>query len=175
MGRTYDEEYAEFATGAMRDLRRTAYLMCHDWHRAEDIAQDTLLKMYDAWPRIRDHDGLMPYARRVLLRAFIDNRRRPWHREALVDPPSPLTAVAGSDRVDNRLLVLAALAELPPRRRACVVLRYYLELSVAETADALSCAEGTVKSQTAHGLSDLRTSLERRGFSNVDFPEGVVA
>lgn len=88
MGRTYDQQYAEFAAGAMRDLRRMAYLMCHDWHRAEDIAHDTLLKMYDAWPRIRDHDGLMPYARKALLRAFIDNRRRPWHREALIDPPT---------------------------------------------------------------------------------------
>ncbi|WP_109508795.1 SigE family RNA polymerase sigma factor [Nocardioides speluncae] len=175
MGRTYDHEYAEFATGAMRDLRRMAYLMCHDWHRAEDVAQDTLLKMYDAWPRIRDHEGLMPYARRVLVRAFIDNRRRPWHREALVEPPNPPAVSADMDGVADRMLVLAALSELPPRRRACVVLRYYLQLSVAETAIVMACAEGTVKSQTKRGLEDLRDALERRGFTNVDFSGGVVA
>lgn len=175
MGRKYDGEFVEFATVAIRDLRRTAYLMGWDWQHAEDLAQEALLKLYDAWPRIRDHEGLMPYARRTLMHAFVDSKRRPWRREVLVDSPTPPAVASGDGRVDDRMLVRDALAALPPRRRACVVLRYYDELSVAETAHVLGCSEGAVKSQTARGLDDLRARLENLGFTGFDFLKGAVA
>jgi RNA polymerase sigma-70 factor (sigma-E family) len=156
--RRYDDEYVAFASHAHPSLRRTAYLLCGDWHRAEDAAQEVLIRLYRRWPRIERQEGLQPYARRVLVRILIDQSRRPWRREVAVDElPEATTEELGA--VDDRMVLIAALSRLPPRRRACLVLRYYEELSVRDTANALGCSEGTVKSQTADGLNDLRRVL----------------
>jgi RNA polymerase sigma-70 factor (sigma-E family) len=159
VAKRYDDEYVEFATHAFRELRRTAYLLCGDWHRAEDAAQDALIRLYRRWPKVERKEGLLAYARRTLVRTLVDQARRPWRREVSVEytPDAPVPGALGA--VDDRLLLIMALKRLPTRRRACLVLRYYDELSVRETAQALGCAEGTVKSQTARGLDDLRRAL----------------
>jgi RNA polymerase sigma-70 factor (sigma-E family) len=168
-----DEQYVAFASSARADLRRTAYLICGDWHRADDVAQEALIRIYSAWGRIERTSGLLPYARRTVVRLLIDHSRRPWRRELPGVPAEPPPTHDQTDLVDNRLVLLHALAQLPPRRRACVVLRYFDDLSVAETAAALGCVEGTVKSQTARGIDELRSILERHGFTGLDLLKGA--
>jgi RNA polymerase sigma-70 factor (sigma-E family) len=160
--RAQDEaEFTEFAAITIRRLRRTAYLMCGDWHRAEDAAQDALVKVYRRWNRINRGDGLNGYAHRCVVTAVLDQSRKPWRRERLSDGDeqvTPLPDTVGS--VDDRLLVVQALGALPPSQRACVVLRHYTDLSVEQTADILGIGTGGVKSQTSRGLARLRELLD---------------
>jgi RNA polymerase sigma-70 factor (sigma-E family) len=155
-----DAEFTEFAATMVRPLRRTAYLMCGDWHRAEDAAQDALVKVYRRWNRIERREGVRSYAHRAVVTSVLDQSRKPWRREHSGD--SDETALVEPDiggPVDNRLLVIKALAQLAPSQRACVVLRYYNDLSVEETADVLGVSQGGVKSQTSRGLDRLRELL----------------
>jgi RNA polymerase sigma-70 factor (sigma-E family) len=148
-------------------LRRSAYLLCGDWHLADDLAQQTLIKMHDAWPRIARRHQPVSYARKTLLRCWLDERRRPWRRseERGDDVPEPLDHDADPARRHEHALardeLLDALATVPPRQRAVLVLRFFESLSVEETARALGCSAGTVKSQTARGLTALRVSVDR--------------
>jgi RNA polymerase sigma-70 factor (sigma-E family) len=160
VSKNYDDEYVEFASHALRELRRTAYLLCGDWHRAEDAVQDVLIRLYRRWPRVERREGMGAYARRALVRTLIDQSRRPWRREIAVDATPEQATAAEMRAVDDRLMLIAALSQLSPRRRACLVLRYYDQLSVRETAHAMGCSEGTVKSQTSDGLNDLRRVLD---------------
>ncbi len=157
-----DAEFTEFAAITIRRLRRTAYLMCGDWHRAEDAAQDALVKVYRRWHRIDRTQGLNGYAHQCLVTAVFDQSRKPWRRERLVDTDEqagPLPDPVGT--VDDRMLVVEALATLPPSQRACVVLRHYADLSLEQTADILGIGVGGVKSQTSRGLTRLRELLDQ--------------
>jgi RNA polymerase sigma-70 factor (sigma-E family) len=151
-----EQEYREFVVARMEPLRRTAYLLCRDWHSADDLVSITIGKLYRNWRRVRAAENVDAYARRVLLHAWLDERRRPWRREepAATLPERP--AGPGGSGIADRLLLLDLLAQLPPRRRAVVVLRFYCDLSVEETAAILQISEGTVKSQAARGLAALR-------------------
>ncbi|MDX2967757.1 SigE family RNA polymerase sigma factor [Kribbella solani] len=161
--RASDEaEFTEFAGVMVRRLRRTAYLMCGDWHRAEDAAQDALVKVYRRWNRIDRSQGLNGYAHQCLVTAVFDQSRKPWRRrERLIDVDESLQLkdVAGS--VDDRMLVVQALATLPPGQRACVVLRHYADLSLEQTAEIVGIGVGGVKSQASRGLSQLRELLDQ--------------
>jgi RNA polymerase sigma-70 factor (sigma-E family) len=151
-----DREFGEFVDARALVMRRTAYLLCGDWHRAEDIVQTALIKLYVAWSRVRK-DSVDAYARKVLVRTAIDEGRRGFfQRERSVDavPEHPVT----DDSADFDLRL--ALDALPPGQRAVVVLRYWEDLSVTETARILGRTEGTVKSQAAKGLAALRDLLE---------------
>ncbi|ADB32320.1 RNA polymerase, sigma-24 subunit, ECF subfamily [Kribbella flavida DSM 17836] len=163
MRRRSEADFTEFAAAALRRLRRTAYLMCGDWHRAEDAAQDALVRVYRAWDRLDHHAGLNTYAHRAVVSVVLDQAKRPWRREFLDDevPDQPLPDPART--VDDRLLVIEALARLAPRQRACVVLRHYADLSIEETAQVLGIGTGAVKSQTSRGLAALREQLHRPG------------
>jgi RNA polymerase sigma-70 factor (sigma-E family) len=155
---TRDDFDAYFAARA-HALRATAYLLCGDWHRAEDITQVAMTKLYLAWPRLREH-GMDSYARKVVVRTFLAENRRLWRRREHVTHELPeLVMDAGAEDVDRRLLVEAALATVPPRQRAVLVLRYWNDLSVEDTADVLDCSTGTVKSQAARGIAALRKRL----------------
>jgi RNA polymerase sigma-70 factor (sigma-E family) len=142
----------------MDQLRRTAYLLCGDWHTADDLVSTALVKLLRHWRRVSTMDNIDAYARRTLLRAWLDERRRPWRREQpwAVLPDSASTP--GHD-VADRMALLTLLNELPARRRAVLVLRFFCDLSVEETAEALGCTAGTVKSQTARALDTLRARL----------------
>lgn len=162
MSRSYDEEFTAFAAASLADLRRTAYLMCSDWHKAEDAAQEALIRVYRSWRRVERREGLLAYARRTTIRILIDDSRRPARRERSteIDDHHGGGTPAPDVEIVERDAMVRALAGLTPRRRACVVLRYYHQLSVTETAAALGCSEGTVKSQTSDALRALRPLLE---------------
>ncbi|MET7993892.1 SigE family RNA polymerase sigma factor [Amycolatopsis sp. NPDC005232] len=154
----WDGEFARYFGERAHSLRATAYLLCGDWHRAEDLTQAALLKLYLAWPRLSRHDSLDAYARKIVLRTFLaENRRSRWKRERLTDAPPDVPTTDAETEHD--MLVRQALAVLAPRQRAVLVLRYFEDLSVDETAAALGCSTGTVKSQAARGLATLRNRL----------------
>ena len=156
MSATDEAAFRAFASTRRPMLRRTAYLLCGDWHQADDLVQTTLVKLYGAWRRVQrsEPDG---YARRILLRCFLDERRRPWRRETPGQLPEEPGMVSPYDV--ERLDVHTALASLPPRQRATLVLRFWIDATVTETASILGCSEGTVKSQTARALTHLRDLL----------------
>lgn len=155
-----EHEFTEFADSVWRDLRRTAYLMCGDWQRAEDATQEALVKLYVAWSRLDRGRGLRAYAHRTVASAVLDQSKRPWRRErSHAEIPEQSTNEDGSEQRARRDVVMGALSALGPGQRACVVLRYDADLSVAETARLLGLSEGTVKSQTARGLATLRAAL----------------
>ncbi|ATE57714.1 MULTISPECIES: RNA polymerase sigma factor [Actinosynnema] len=166
MGKADEQAFRDFAERQAGALRRTAYLFCGDWHTAEDLMQATLLKLYQAWHRVEWRDNANAYARKVLLRTWLDERRRPWRRAEQRDGELPEVADAAADpdlageRLWARDLVHAGLLRVPPRQRAVLVLRYFEDLPVSEVAVAMGCTEGTVKSQTARGLVALRAAVE---------------
>jgi RNA polymerase sigma-70 factor (sigma-E family) len=152
-----DDEFEEYVVQRRAQLRRTAYLLCGDVHRAEDLVQTTLMKLYVAWPRVEraSADG---YARRILVNSSIDESKRPWRREA-----PGLDGIEASAReglaAEDRSAIVAALAQLPAGQRRVVVLRHFLGLSVEEAAADLDCSTGTVKSQTSRALAALNQLL----------------
>jgi RNA polymerase sigma-70 factor (sigma-E family) len=162
-----DEEFSAFVVSRRVGLLRTACMLtAGDTHLAEDLVQTALARLYVAWPRVRRSDSADAYVRRILVNAYIDEMRRPrWRRERYVadvaDLPDSLVppsyGLAG-DSVDGDM-IRAALAALPRRMRAAVVLRHWMDLSTGETAGLLNCSEGTVKSQTAKGIARLRDLL----------------
>ncbi|MGW6278464.1 SigE family RNA polymerase sigma factor [Kribbella sp. NPDC055071] len=161
MRRRDETEFTEFVVVAARRMRRTAYLMCGDRHQAEDAVQDALVRIYRRWSHLRRSEGLMGYAHRAVVTAVLDQSRRRWRREVVREVDAivvtePYDAVAV---VDNRAVVVQALSALPARQRACVVLRYYADFSIEQTADALGIGAGSVKSQTSRGLAQLRGML----------------
>ena len=145
---------------ARRDaIRRTAYLMCGDWHRADDHTQAAFVALHRHWRRVRDKGALDAWMRRTLMRAVVDESRRPWRRERFTDDVVAVDKVVADPDVTTRHVLVDGLRSVPPRQRAVLVLRYLDGLDVAATAAALGCSEGTVKSQTSHGLAALRTAL----------------
>lgn len=151
-----DREFGEYVDARALVMRRTAYLLCGDWHRAEDIVQNALIKLYVAWSRVRT-DAVDAYARKILVRTAIDEQRRGFfRRESTVEVVPEQITVDHTEDVDLR----RALDALPPGQRAVVVLRYWEDLSIAETAHLLGRTEGTVKSQAAKGLATLKELLE---------------
>lgn len=153
-----DDEFVEFVRACSTPLRRTAFLMCGDWHRSEDLVQSTLAKMFRAWSRVQGMDQREAYARQVLVRTAIDESRRFWHRER---PSDALPDRSGPEADPDLAIDLRrALAALPVRQRATLVLRHWEDLPVPEVARLLRCSEGTVKSQSAKALATLRTMIE---------------
>jgi RNA polymerase sigma-70 factor (sigma-E family) len=153
-----DNEYTEYVTAALPWLRRTAYLLCGDVHRADDVVQVAITRLYTNWRRARAADNLDAYVRAILVRTFLNERRRPWSRVRLFERVDELRSVANPD-FETREEIRVALMRVPPGQRAVLVLRFLFDLPVAEAAKALRCSEGTVKSQTAAGLAALRTQL----------------
>lgn len=152
-----DEAFTAFVAARRPHLVRVAYALCGDWHRADDLVQTALLKLYATWRRV-ESGSEEAYVRTILVRAHIDQTRRPWWKRErsgdLPERPGP------ADQVEERSELFEALQELPEMQRKVVVLRHWLQLSVAETARELRISEGTVKSHSSRGLSALRTCLE---------------
>jgi RNA polymerase sigma-70 factor (sigma-E family) len=151
------DDFREFVRGRFEPLRALAYVTCGDWQAAEDAVAGSLAKLYLRWGKVAAPDA---YARTMVVRAAIHEKRRPWRRERAVGDAFP--DVAGPDpskAVDERLRLTAALAHVPTRQRAVLVLRFLEGLSVEETAEILGCRPGTVKSQSARGLDTLRAVL----------------
>jgi RNA polymerase sigma-70 factor (sigma-E family) len=154
----HDAAFSDFVAARQTHLRRIAYALCGDWHRAEDLLQTALTKLYVAWPRIRHEGGEEAYVRQIMVRANIDESRRPWRRERSTDV-LPERAEDPS-QVEERSALFDALQSLPEQQRKVVVLRHWLGLSVRETATELRISEGTVKSHSSRGLTALQAVLE---------------
>jgi RNA polymerase sigma-70 factor (sigma-E family) len=152
-----DEEFAEFAEAAAERLRTTAYMMCRDWHLAQDLTQTALTRLYLGWRQARQADNLTAYAQKILLRAYLDHRRRRSSSETVVEVIHDTTG--HQDQPDLRLTMLDALGRLNPRDRAIVILRYFEDYSVEQVAEVLDVPVGVVKSQTRRSLARLRSEL----------------
>jgi RNA polymerase sigma-70 factor (sigma-E family) len=139
-------------------VRVAALLVSGDMAKAEDVVQTALTKLYLAWPRVRSNT-VRAYARRCVVNAAMDDRRSLFTRRERVSAQLPDSATVDPERSDATAVVVALLATLPAGMRAAVVLRYVEGLSIAETADAMGCSGGTVKSQSARGLERLREAM----------------
>ena len=153
-----DAEYTEYVQSRLPWLRRVAYLLCQDWQSADDLVQSAITRLYTHWGRARETASIDAYTRTIMVRVFISERRSAWARRVVLFPEQYDLPGAEHDH-DARLVVRAALAALPPRQRATLVLRFYCDLPVEVTARELGCTAGTVKSQTAKGLEALRRAL----------------
>lgn len=152
-----EQAFAEYFRARRDTVRRTAFLLCGDWHRADDHAQSAFVALHRHWRKIREPRAMDAWVRKTLVRAVVDESRRPWRRERSTDR-TPEVAGVDTD-VATRTALVDALRKVPARQRAVLVLRYLEGLDVAGTAAALGCSEGTVKSQTSHGLAALRGIL----------------
>ena len=161
-----DAEFTEYYGARVRALRRVAYLVVHDWHAAEDVTQRALVKVYRAWPRI-NKVSLEAYVRRAVVNEALTHASR-RSRDVVVPevPDRPVPA-----EPDQSLELGAALAALPPQQRAVVALRFVDDLSVAETADVLRIAEGTVKSHTSKAMATLRRHVPQLHMSPISHQE----
>jgi RNA polymerase sigma-70 factor (sigma-E family) len=157
-----DSEYLAYVNGRVIALRRTAYLLSGDVHETNDIVQETLTKLYARWRRLHHVDNLDAYVNRILVRVFLDERRHGWRKVALLDW-LPDRAPEKPETPEDRPLLRAALARLAPRQQAVLVLRFLCDRSIRDVAEILQCSEGTVKSQTTHGLNRLRELLGEGG------------
>jgi len=158
VSRSRDAEYTEYAEARLPSLRRLAGVLCDDWQRADDLVQATLTTLYVHWGRAGAASHPDAYARAVLVREFLHERRSAWVRRVSLSgrvADSPAAAVDQDAVLDLR----AAVAALPARQRATLVLRFYCDLSVDQAAGILGCSPGTVKSQTAKALAAVRRAL----------------
>lgn len=155
-----DGAFAEYFAARSGAMRGTAFLLCGDWHRAEDLVQTAFAKLYVHWNRVSRHEAIDPYLRQVLIRTFIDDGRRGWWRRERTQD-APIERAAAETSAEDRLVLMRALARVPPRQRAVLVLRYFEDMSVEETAAALNCSTGNVKSQAARGLDALRVVMSQ--------------
>ncbi|UYM07433.1 SigE family RNA polymerase sigma factor [Solicola gregarius] len=156
--RTRDADFVEFVASRRRRLLTAAYFRCGDWHQAEDLVQTALARLYVAWPKVVRRGAEDAYVRRIIFNLSVDASRSPARRERLVEVMPETPAPEALDISDTSAL-MAALADLSERQRTVIVLRYWLQLSVDETAHDLGVSPGTVKSQCARAMAKLRTAL----------------
>lgn len=152
-----DAEFSEYLVARQPALLRTAYLLTGDRHQAEDILQTALAKLYLSWDKVRDRGAVDAYVRRIMVNEYNSLWRRPWKRREYTADVVP----EGEPHVDtyddgSRDALWNVVQSLPARARAVVVLRFYEQMTEAETADALGISTGTVKSQCSRALAALR-------------------
>lgn len=157
----HEERFARYVVGARPALRRNAFVLVGDWFAADDLVQQTLITVYRSWERLDRHDALSAYTRTVMVRLFIDERRRHrWTRELLQGSlPEPQPAAEEMARVGDRMILLKALSTLSARQRSLVYLRYWEDLSIEEVARITDCSAATVRSSTSRALRILRERI----------------
>jgi RNA polymerase sigma-70 factor (sigma-E family) len=154
-------EFLAYVRGRAGSLRRSAYLLCGDAHQADDLVQEALTTVYSRWERVSQADNVDAYVHRILVRTFINERRRGWWKVRLFGAAAP-DAPQPSAGVEEREILRAALSRLTSKQQAVLVLRFLCDRSVADVAVLLGCSEGTVKSQTSHALTAMRKILGSR-------------
>lgn len=155
-----DARLTDYVRGQWPALVRYATALCGNPTEAEELVQSALVRVALRWPFVRDKDNPDGYVRRAIVNGYLTTWRRVRSRELPVaDPPDIATAPDGTAGVDDVMTVRRALAGLPPRQRAVLVLRYLEDRSEQETAELLGCSIGTVKSQAAKALAKLRGAL----------------
>jgi RNA polymerase sigma-70 factor (sigma-E family) len=161
MGRTPPEGFTEFVVARSGELQRTAYLLTHNRASAEDLVQTALVKAWRAWDRVRsDREA---YVRRIVVNEFATGWRRRWRGERPTEELPNLGTQGFEDATLTHQSLIRALATLPPRQRAVIVLRFFHDYTEARTAEELGVSVGTVKSQTAKALATLRVRPEMDG------------
>lgn len=157
---SYTSGFDAFVAESGAALSRSAYLLTGDHQLAEDLVQTALAKVGLRWAQVAGRGNPRAYVRKVIVHTAVGWRRRRWRGEIASGQLPELTGGDETARVDTRERLRRALLQLPVRQRAAVVLRHYEDLSEADTAQALGCSLGTVKSQTAKGLAKLRSILD---------------
>jgi RNA polymerase sigma-70 factor (sigma-E family) len=153
-------EFHDFIAPRLDKLRRLAYVLCRDWHRADDLVSDSVVKVLQSWSRIDSLDDPNAYLHRVLINTWLDERRMfRRRRDAQSDPALDMVGTDHQQSIVERITVLEQISKLPKRRRAVVLLRFYCDMSVEQTAEILGCSTGTVKSQSARALDTLRLAM----------------
>ena len=171
MARRDPTVFAEFVAARSASLFRTAYLMVGEHALAQDLLQEALTKTYVAWPRLREVEKAEAYTRRTITNTAISwSRKRSWHERPTETLPERTDVRSDGDDHATRDWLWQELQQLPPRQRAALVLRFYEDMTEAQTAAAMGCAVGTVKSQVSHGLKKLR---ERVGADLLPLTEEV--
>ncbi len=158
-------EYVEFVSARLARWHRAAYLLCGDEHRADDLVQTTVTKLYVHWARARVADNLDGYVHRMLVRSYIDEKRLAWSKVWLMSA-TPERGASGETGVEERDMVVRALADLPKGQRTVLVMRFLLDMPVESVAAAMRCSTGIVKAQTARGLATLRARLGDSAFAD---------
>ena len=159
-----DERFTAYVRDRGEHHLRVAVLLTGDWHAAEDLVQESLVRLYRAWPKLRLDGDPDAYLRRIMVNTHRSWWRARWRRET---PAGELPDTVIADFADGQAfaaLVRQALQALPQRQRAAVVLRYCADLPEAEVADLLGCSVGTVKTHTHRGLRALRENLEENRY-----------
>ncbi|WP_238017135.1 SigE family RNA polymerase sigma factor [Dactylosporangium sp. AC04546] len=155
-------QFREYFVARHEAVRRTAYVLCGDWHWADDLTQNAFMRLAVAWRTVRDREALDAFVRTCLVRAYLSDVRRVWRRREQSVADLPEHPRDGDDTA-SRVAFTAALRRLPARQRAVLVCRFYHDLDVEATAATLGCSAGTVKSQTARGLAKLRDLIGTDG------------
>ncbi|MEU8237993.1 SigE family RNA polymerase sigma factor [Actinoplanes missouriensis] len=158
-----DEDYLAYVNGRLPALRRLAYLLSGDRDQADDLVQETITKLYARWPKVSRAENVDAYVHTMIVRTFLDEKRRGWWRVGLFASAPERVESSGAPGVEQRTVLRAALAKVPARQQAVLVLRFLCDRSVTDVARILGCSEGTVKSQTSHGLAALRRILGDNG------------
>jgi RNA polymerase sigma-70 factor (sigma-E family) len=153
--------FSDYVAARRPQLFRTACFICGDPHRAEDIVQDALVRLYAAWDRVERMDNIDGYVRRIIVNAHLSDRRRPWRRERVAEPHEmprdvPLEPDFGTE---DAAMIRSAVMALPVGQRRVIVLRHIWNLTIGETAAELGISPGTVKSQSADAVATLRRTL----------------
>jgi RNA polymerase sigma-70 factor (sigma-E family) len=157
-----DDDFRAFVAARSSSLLWFAHLLTGDRHLAEDVVQTALARTAHAWPRIRRQDRPESYVRRAIVNTHLNaQRRKPWLEQPHDVLPEQLDRHRPESEFDDRDVMWQALSELAPRQRAVLVLRYYEDLSEADIAEVLGCSKGTVKSQAAKALANLRQIVIR--------------
>jgi RNA polymerase sigma-70 factor (sigma-E family) len=151
--------YQEFAAGRAAQLFRLAYLMCGDWHEAQDLVQTCLAKLYASWSRVQKVDSLDAYARRTLINSYMSHRRLRRSTELPIAEFTETQSLAADGSPELRMVLTSALASLPPRNRAVMVLRYFEDQSVEAVAELLDTTPSAIKSICNRSLKQLRGML----------------
>ncbi|MGV9776518.1 SigE family RNA polymerase sigma factor [Streptosporangium sp. NPDC003464] len=161
MAEAREDEFSRYVRETRPALRRTAFLLSSDWYEADDLVQRALIAIHGRWETLERRDRIDGYARTIMIRMIISDRRsHRWSRETLREtPPEPAPAPDPYALVGDRMLLMDALAGLGSRQRAAVVLRYWEDRSVEETARVMGSVCSTVRSQTARALTALRSAL----------------
>jgi RNA polymerase sigma-70 factor (sigma-E family) len=150
-----DADFSAYFAGQVGSVRRIAYALCGDWHTADDLVQTTFVKLYPRWRRVQD-GSVDAYVRRILVNTYLSHVRKHRREKVVAEVPD-----APAQQADTHDDLIQALRRLPAQQRAVVVLRHLEDLSIADVADVLQLAEGTVKSQSSRGIAALRAAMSR--------------
>jgi RNA polymerase sigma-70 factor (sigma-E family) len=166
------EAFREYVLARKATLLRTAYLLSGDWHRAEDIVSTAVVKLYTAWRKVSAAGNPDAYVRKIVVRVWLDETRRPWRREHPTEALPDLTAGESfADPTAYKADLRRLLDLMPARQRAVLVLRFYDDLSVEQTAGILGCSQGAVKTLTARALEAIRRLLPAGVTTRTEYEE----